>query len=447
MTTPPHSEEAEVCVLGAMLQTQDAVDAAMALLKADDFYRPRHTTLFAHMAGLRLNGEAVDPVTLKASLEAEAELEGAGDAGYLADLLDVVPDTEGLESHCRIVKGTADLRRMLEACKQGAADILEANGDDPRKTLGKVEQRVFEAARERATGGLVSTADSIWDAMEDLERWQKAGGGIVGVPTGLHDLDRKTSGMHPGDLTVLAGRPSMGKTALALCVVLNVSVRGGDTVAVFSLEMSKEQLVHRMLAIVARLDLAKMRRGKMEPRDFERMNQAAGRIQKAPIYIDDQPGSTVAEMMAKARRQKNRHGLDLLVVDYLQLMDADGRNRVEQVTNLSRGMKLMAKDLGVPVLCLSQLSRGVEHRSPPRPVLSDLRDSGSIEQDADNVLMLWRPEVYMESEEAADQDLIGLAELIVAKQRNGPTGVVELRWDGPSTRFDSMSRRDEERIA
>lgn len=443
MKHPPYAPEAEISVLGAMLMSPEAVDEALSVLGPEDFYRTRNATIYRHLAGLHANGDAVDVVSLSDSLEDAGELGDAGGHEYVAELVDVVPTAANISTHCRIVRGKADLRRLMSACEETVREITEPGEDGPETIIDRAEARLFEATNERDDGGFESSSDFIWPAMEALEEWQNAAGGIVGIPTGFTDLDRRTSGLHDGDLVILAGRPSHGKTALALNIVSHVAGKAGETVGVFSLEMSKEQLVQRLLAAESRIDLHRMRSGRMSTEQHEKLGRVASRLGNLPIYIDDTPGSTVQEMRAKARRLKSRHGLSLLAVDYLQLMDAPGSNRVEQVTHLSRGMKLMAKELGVPVLCLSQLSRAVEHRSPPRPVLADLRDSGSIEQDADAVFMLWRPEQYMTTDEALEKDVHGLGELVVAKQRNGPTGIVKLRWTAEYARFDSLEQRDE----
>ena len=307
--------------------------------------------------------------------------------------------------------------------------------------LDQAEQRVFQVAQTHDRGGFVRIKELLWPAMEHIDRLQESPGGITGVPTGFRDLDRMTTGLQNGDLIIVAGRPSMGKTSLAMNVALSAAIQHGTKVAIFSLEMSKEQLVHRFLCAEGRVNAQKLRGGRMSPEEYERLGKAAGLLNTAPLWIDDSPGSTVLEMRAKARRLKSEANLELLIIDYMQLMAGSGRteSRVQEVSEISRGLKALARELEVPVIALSQLSRAPEQRTDRRPQLSDLRDSGSIEQDADLVMFLFRPEYYFGPIDSDGNSQEGEAELNVGKQRNGPTGPVKLYFHKAYTRFDSRT--------
>jgi len=434
--------EAEVSVLGGMLIDNDAVAKAVEILDDSMFYREGHRRLFRGMVRLFERGGMVDVIVLNEELKNTAELESAGGAPYLAELLDAVPTAANIEYHARIVRDKALLRRLIDA----ASDIIRDVHDQGERTVEEVmdhaEQRVFRVAESHDRQGFVWIKEILWPTFEHIERLQESAGGITGVPTGFKDLDRMTTGFQKGDLVIVAGRPSMGKTSWVLNVAQSAAIEHNTTVAIFSLEMSKEQLVQRFLCSEGRVDAQKLRRGKMSPEEYQRLAASAGHLNTAPLWIDDSPGSTVLEMRAKARRLKSDTDLGLLVIDYMQLMSGSKRgseNRQQEVSEISRGLKALARELEVPVVALSQLSRAPEQRTDRRPQLSDLRDSGSIEQDADLVMFLYRPEYYFGPVDSDGNSIDGKAELIVSKQRNGPTGVVELFFHKAYTRFDSVA--------
>src|SRR5690606_19946003 len=405
---PPYAPEAEISVLGAMLIDGDAVAKAVEIVDDGMFYREANRRIFRAMARLFERGQVVDPVTLSEELNKTGELEAVGGVAYLAELLDAVPTAANVEYHARIVRERALLRRLIDASTQIIRSAYEVGEKTVDQILDEAEQRIFQVAQSHDRGGFVWIKQILYPTFEEIEKLQSAKGGLTGVPTGFPDLDSMTGGLQRGDLIVLAARPSMGKTSLAIGIALHAAISHQVPTAVFSLEMAKEQIVQRMLCHEALEDRGQLRRGMLD---------------------DDESGSlTNLEMRAKARRLKADHReLGLIVVDYIQLMHSAGKveNRQQEVSEISRSLKALAKELDVPILALSQLSRAPEQRADHRPQLSDLRESGSIEQDADVVLFLYRPERYLATrEEAIEQGVAGLAELIIAKQRNGPTGMV-----------------------
>lgn len=439
---PPYSLEAEVSVLGGMLIDNDAVARAIEIVPSDSmFYREANRRVFRAMVSLFERGEVVDVVTLNEKLKNTSELEAAGGASYLAELLDAVPTAANIDYHARIVRDKALLRRLIDAASDIIRDVYDQGELKVEEVLDQAEQRVFQVAETHDRGGFERIKELLWPAMEHIDKLQESPGGITGVPTGFRDLDRMTTGLQNGDLVIVAGRPSMGKTSLALNVALSAAIQHATKVAIFSLEMSKEQLVLRFLCAEGRVDAQKLRGGRMSPEEYERLGKAAGLLNTAPLWIDDSPGSTVLEMRAKARRLKSEGNLELLIVDYMQLMAGSGRteSRVQEVSEISRGLKALARELEVPVIAISQLSRAPEQRTDRRPQLSDLRDSGSIEQDADLVMFLYRPEYYFGVIDSDGKSLEGEAELNVGKQRNGPTGPVKLYFHKAYTRFDSRT--------
>ena len=446
---PPWSEEAEQAVLGAMLLDADAIMRASDHVDDTMFYREGHRRLFRAMYAITERGGVVDPLTLADELERRGELDAAGGREYLLFLLDAVPTVANVEFHARIVKEKALLRRLIEVSTEivgeafegriGASDLLDA-----------AETRIFALGESKERSGFSRIKELLWPAMEKLEWLAGREQAVTGVPSGFVDLDNLTSGFQAADLIIIAARPSMGKTAFTLNIAQHAAITAKVGVAFFSLEMSKESLVQRMLASEALIDAQLLRKGGRALDDsMPRLAQAAGILSHAPIFIDDTPGIGLLEMRAKARRLKAEHDIGLIMVDYLQLMSGPGNveNRQQEVSQISRGLKALAKELGVPVIALSQLSRAPEQRSGDekgRPQLSDLRESGAIEQDADLIMFIFRQEVYAERDESGrlkDPALEGRAEIIIGKQRNGPIGTLRLFFHKQYTRFDNFSSR------
>jgi replicative DNA helicase len=444
---PPFSLQAEVSVLGgllidpeSMIRIEDVVDDGM-------FYREAHRILFRAMRHLHEKKGGIDAVTVSDHLSGTGDLDRAGGREYLAELLDAVPTAANIQYHAQLVRDKALLRRLVDVSTRIIQDVYQPGEMSVEELVDQAESRIFQVAESHDRGGFVWIKDLLWEAFENIERLQSSGTGITGVPSGFKGLDQMTTGFHKGDLVIVAARPAMGKTSWVLNVAQNAAIEHQKHVAVFSLEMSKEQLVHRLLCAEARVDALKLRTGRLSPSDYQRIGTAGAKLNTAPIWIDDSPGATVLEMRAKARRLKAEAGLDLLVVDYMQLMQGSGRveNRQQEVSQISRGLKGLARELEVPLIALSQLSRGPEQRTDHRPQLSDLRDSGSIEQDADVVMFLYRPEYY--SHDGLDPEgnsLEGKAELIVGKQRNGPTGTRHLYFHKNYTRFDELAHEHDE---
>jgi replicative DNA helicase len=440
---PPYAAEAEVSVLGGMLIDGDAVAKAIESIDETMFYREAHRRIFRSMARLFQRGEVVDPTTVAEDLKQTDDLEQAGGLPYLAELLDAVPTAANIDFHARIVRERALMRRLLEASTSIIQDVYEPGERTVDELLDMAEHKVFQVAQSHEREGFVWIKKILYPTFERIEQLQAAKGGVTGVGTGFTDLDGKTGGFQKSDLIIIAARPSMGKTALVISLLLHAAISEQKPVALFSLEMSKEQLVQRMLCSEALVDLGRLLRGRLTDDDYVRLAQAAGHLNTAPIWIDDSGALSVLEMRGKARRLKaEQPELGMIVVDYLQLMQGGARNaenRQQEVSEISRGLKALAKELEVPVVALSQLSRAPEQRSDHRPQLSDLRESGSIEQDADLVMFLYRPEYYLSDMEAQEKGLAGKAELIISKQRNGPTGTIELFFRKESTRFESFS--------
>ncbi|MFV1985773.1 MAG: replicative DNA helicase [Gemmatimonadota bacterium] len=443
----PWSEEAELSVLGAMLIDGDAVAVAIELIADGAFYREANRRIYRAMVRLYNRSDVIDAVTLADELKSAGELDGVGGMAYLAQLVDAVPTAANVEYHCRILRDKAVLRRLIESATEIVQDAYQAAGGEVEETLDRAEQRIFEIAQTQQRSGFVWIKEILWPAFERIEELQRNPGSVTGVPTGFPELDNMTAGFQPGDLIVLAGRPSMGKTALALNFAQHAAIEAEVPVAVFSLEMSKESLVQRLLCAEGRVDSSRLRRGSLQDDEYQRLATAAGLLNTAPVWIDDTPSISALEVRAKARRLTAEVDLGLIVVDYMQLMTGPSRaeNRQQEISAISRGLKAVAKELGVPVLALSQLSRAPEQRTGDhRPRLSDLRESGAIEQDADLVLFIFREEVYKSREEVEqDPTLAGRAELIIGKQRNGPTGGLGLYFHKSYTLFEPVSQRDE----
>ena len=440
----PYSAEAEQAVLGAMLLDADAALRASETLDDWMFYREAHRRLFRVMIAVARRQEAIDPITLKTELDRKGELEGVGGVEYLTYLLDVVPTAANFDYHARIVRDKALLRRLIEVGTQIVQDAFDGKRL-AAEVLDAAERKIFEVAEHRSTEGFVRIKKLIFDSIERIESLHGAGQSVTGVPSGFKDLDERTAGFQPSELIIVAARPSMGKTAFCLNIAQHAAIEKGTPVAIFSLEMSKESLVQRMLTGEARVDAHRLRTGTLRDSDYKLMASAAGILSTAPIWIDDSAALTPLELRSKARRITSEQGVGLIIVDYLQLMREPeySENRVQEISAISRSLKALAKELRVPVMSLSQLSRAPEQRGGEgrRPQLSDLRESGAIEQDADVVLFIYRPEMYAKDEMERDE-LRGQAEVIIGKQRNGPTGTIKLHFHSNYTRFDNYSARE-----
>jgi replicative DNA helicase len=429
---------------------QDAALKAAELLDDSMFYREAHRLIFRSMVALTERREVIDPVTLQEELLKRGDLERMGGLEYIGALIDTVPTAANIEYHARIVRDKALLRRLIEAATHIIQDVYDGTADS-QELIDSAEHRVFQVAQLRKSADFARLKALIWPTMERIERLHTGGGSLLGVASGFTDLDNLTSGFQKADLIVVAARPSMGKTAFVLNIAQNAAIQHNVGVAIFSLEMSKEALVQRMLCSEGWVDAQKLRRGKLRDEDYPRLAKAAGILGTAPIWIDDSTGLTPLEMRAKARRLKAENDVGLVILDYLQLMQGpmDAENRNQEISFISRSLKGLAKELDVPVIALSQLSRATEQRGDRRPQLSDLRESGAIEQDADVVIFIYRPEMYLgtvddKGDPIKDRDgdpIENLAEIIVGKQRNGPTGTAKFLFRKEFTRFDNLTRR------
>ena len=439
---PPQSIEAEQAVLGAMLIEREAIVKVVEQLKESDFYREDHRLLFKTMVELYSKGSPVDYVTIVDALRSAGKLEQAGGITYLGTLSNIVPTAALVKSHARLVSEKALLRSLIYAATS-IAEMGYESSEEIQNIVDTAEKKIFEVTNRRGGQDFVHVREIVHEALEKIEKLQDNPGKLTGVATGFSDLDGLTSGMQPSDLVLIAARPSMGKTAFVLNICANAAIKQKSAVAFFSLEMSKEQLVQRMICSESAVDSQKMRSGMLEERDWGKLLKGANMIASAPIFIDETPGITVLELRSKARRLKAEHDLKLIVIDYLQLMSGGGSsredNRQQEISEISRSLKALARELRVPVLALSQLSRGVEQRQNKRPMLSDLRESGSLEQDADIVMFLYREDYYEREVQSANNE----AEVIIAKHRNGPTGTVKLFFHKQFTRFDNLSYRDQ----
>jgi replicative DNA helicase len=437
--TLPHNLEAERSVLGAILLHNDAFNLAAEVIDSQDFFRDAHRRIFDKMVKLVERGDAIDLVTLKEELGRAGELDEIGGPAYITALVDGVPRSTNVEHYARIIKEKATLRNLIFSANKILATAYEG-GEDADLILDQAERAIFAIADDKVRDGFVSLRDLAQASLETIEKLHAHKELITGVPTGFTDLDEMTSGLQPSDLVIIAARPSMGKTSLALNMAQHVGTKTDMTVGLFSLEMSKEQLFLRLLTSEARIDAHRLRGGFLGERDWGRLSQAIGTLSEARIFIDDSPSIGVLEMRAKCRRLKAEHNLHLVVVDYIQLMQGRGRfeNRTLELASISRSMKGLAKELNVPVVVLSQLSRAPESRSDHRPQLSDLRESGALEQDADVVVFIYREDLYGDRNQPAG-DTQGVAEIIIGKQRNGPTGIVKLAFIREYTRFENLA--------
>jgi replicative DNA helicase len=438
---PPQALEAEMAVLGAALLDREAISRALELLDQSAFYKQAHREIFRAVVDLYLRNEAVDLVTLSDALRRNGQLENIGGAEYLESLVESVPTSGNVEYHARIVLEKSTLRKLIESATEIVGRSFEET-ERADEVLDKAEQLIFKISEERLKQTFIPIRSILKHSFEMIEDLYASKRHVTGVPSGFPDLDSKTSGFQTSDLVIVAGRPSMGKTAFSLNVAQHVAIEEKMPVGIFSLEMSKEQLVQRMLCSEARVDSHRLRTGYLSDAEWPKLTTAAGLLSEAQIYIDDSPAISVLEMRAKARRLKADVDVGIIIVDYLQLISGPPgiESRQQEISSISRSLKALAKEINVPVVALSQLSRAVEARGgrlQHRPVLSDLRESGAIEQDADVVLFVYRPEIYDDSPEN-----MGIAEVIIGKQRNGPTGTVKMAFISEYTRFQPLATRE-----
>ncbi|HZO23561.1 MAG TPA: replicative DNA helicase [Steroidobacteraceae bacterium] len=435
---PPHSVEAEQAVLGGLLLDPAAWDNVADVVISGDFYRSDHRMIFEAMGSLVAGGKPCDVVTVVGELERTAKLEGAGGLAYLGSLARDTPTAANVRAYADIVRERSVLRQLVHAGTEIASSVFNNDGQTARELVDRAEQKVFEIAESGFRGASQTMAARVLlpPLIDRIDEWNQNPEGMRGLPTGFIDFDRKTGGLRPGDLVIVAGRPSMGKTTLAVNMAENAAldVKTAASVVIFSMEMPSEQLLMRMMSSLARVPLGSIRAGRMSPDDWTRLTGATQQLGNARIFIDETPALTPTELRARARRLKREHGLDLVVVDYLQLMQVPGtkENRATEIAEISRGLKALAKELAVPVIALSQLNRGVEQRQDRRPVMSDLRESGALEQDADMILMIYREEVYDKNTTKR-----GIAEIDLAKHRNGETGQIMLTFRGEFSRFEN----------
>ena len=433
----PHNIEAEQSVIGSMLMDKDAIMVASEIISGDDFYQKQYGILFTNMVELFNEGKAVDLVTLQNRLKENGVPEEVSNMGFVRELLTNIPTSANVKYYADIVYEKAVLRKLIKTSEQIANDCY-VGADKLENILEGTEKKVFDIVQRRNTGDYVPINKIVQNSIMRVSAASKLKGNVTGIPTGFIDLDYRTSGMQKSDLVLVAARPSMGKTAFVLNMAQYMAFECNKTVAIFSLEMSSEQLVNRLLAMEARIDAQKLRNGSLEDQDWESLLESAGPVAKSNLIIDDR-ASSLAEIRSKCRKFKLEHNLDIVIIDYLQLMSSGGGrssdSRQQEISDISRGLKRMARELDVPVVALSQLSRAVEQRPDHRPMLSDLRESGAIEQDADVVMFLYRDEYYNK-----ESELKGTAEVIIAKQRNGPIGTVTLAWLPQFTKFANIKK-------
>jgi replicative DNA helicase len=439
---PPQAMDVEAAVLGAMMMDFDAVGQVIEILRADDFYKPAHRKIYEAILSLFERNDGIDIATVKSELESAGQLEAVGGPAALIEIADSVLTAASAPGHARLIQDKAVLRRLINASSKIIEDCHTAPGD-VGDLLDEAEAKIFSISESRTRQDFVSLAEILPDTFEAIEEFHRKGGGITGMSTGFDELDTILAGLHKSELIILAGRPSMGKTALAMNIVENMAIHSNIPCAVFSLEMSKEQLAQRLLCSQARINAHSMRTGRLRASEYSSLSIAVGPLSEAPIYIDDTAGVGILELRAKARRLKAQHNVQLIVVDYLQLMHGPRsvENRQQEISMISRSLKSLSKELNLPVVALSQLSRQVEQRGGDRrPQLADLRESGAIEQDADVVMFVYRPERYDITQDKQGNPLTNVAEIIVSKQRNGPTGTVRLTFIKEYARFENMAR-------
>ena len=428
---PPHSIEAEQSVIGSMIIDKTAINTAVEIIRPDDFYRQSNGEIYSAIIDLFNKNEPVDLITLQEELKRRGSLEAVGGISYLANLSGGVATTANTEYYCKIVDEKSTLRKLISSSNEIIGKAYE-DSEEVNIIIESAEKNIFDITQGSQREGFSPINEVLLDSFAKIEEMAANKGGLTGLTTGFIDIDMKLSGLQKSDLVLLAARPSMGKTALGINIVTNSALKAGAKVAVFSLEMSKEQLVQRMIAATAHVDLQKIISGRLDEEEWLNIINSMGPLSAAQVYIDDTAGISLMEMKAKCRRLKIEQGLDLVVIDYLQLMQMEGRqeSRQQEISSISRGLKALAKEMDCPVIALSQLSRAPELRADHRPILSDLRESGAIEQDADVVMFLYRDDYYNE-----DSDQKNIGELIIAKHRNGPTGTLELVFKKEYTKF------------
>ena len=436
----PHSVEAEQSVVGAMLMDKDAILAASEIICGDDFYQNAYGVIFDSMVELFNEGKPVDLITLQERLKEKEVPPEISSLEFVRDLVAAVPTSANVRYYAQIVSDKAVMRKLIKMNDE-LSNICYAGNEPLESVLEKTEKSVFQLLQNRNAGEYVPIRQVVMNALEKVGKASKSKGTVTGIPTGFIDLDYKLSGLQPSDLVLVAARPSMGKTAFVLNIAQYVAFKKDKCTAIFSLEMSKEQLVNRLFSLESQVDAQALRTGNMKDSDWEKLIEAAGIIGQSNLIIDDTPSISISELRSKCRKYKMEHGLDLIIIDYLQLMSGSvgGRSesRQQEISDISRSLKALARELNVPVIALSQLSRAVEQRPDKRPMLSDLRESGAIEQDADVVMFIYRDEYYNKDSEYKKQ-----AEIIIAKQRNGPVGTVHLAWLGEYTKFANLSRQE-----
>lgn len=435
---PPHDIEAEQAVIGSMLTDKDAVISAIETLKEEDFYREDHKAIYSAILSLYAKSEPIDIITVKAELIENGNFERVGGLEYLASLPERVPTTSNVEKYIKIVDEKAMLRSLINSANELVALGYDET-EDVDRIMDMAEKKIFDLSQKKNSKGYTSIKDVLVESFAKLEELYNQKGKLSGTPTGFADLDLRTSGLHDSDLIIVAARPAMGKSAFAINIATNVALQAGKGVAIFNLEMSKEQVGNRILCSEAMVDSNKIRTGQVEDDDWVKLASTLGRLSEAPIYIDDTAGISIMEIRAKCRKLKIEKDIGLVVIDYLQLIQGSGNrnsSREQEISEISRSLKILAKELNIPVIALSQLSRGVEKRDDKRPMLSDLRESGAIEQDADIVIFLYRDDYYNE-----DSEKKNVAEVILAKHRGGSTGTVDLAWLPSYTKFANLERR------
>lgn len=445
---PPQNLEAEMSILGGVLLDNDALDKVLEILTSEDFYRDSHRQIFTSLIALSERNEPADLVTLTAQLKQGDSLSAVGGSAYLASLVDYVPTAANIVYYSRLVKEKSVARHLISVATEIATRGYA--GQEMDKTLDWAEKSIFEIANMKIRPSYFSTKEIMKDTFKAIEKLYERKELVTGVPTGYTDLDTMTAGLQGGDFIVVAGRPSMGKTAFSVNVVEHAAMHSDKPISalIFSLEMGKEQLVQRMLCSVSRVDASRLRTGHLGESDWPKLTNGAGLLSEAKIYIDDTPAISVLEVRSKSRRLKAEHDLGLIVIDYLQLMQGNNpESRQQEISEISRSLKALAKELNVPVIALSQLNRSLESRTDKRPMMSDLRESGAIEQDADVIMFVYRESVYCEAcrrrDNSCDKDHEQDAEIIIGKQRNGPIGTVHLTFRGQYTRFENQSHRSE----
>ncbi len=435
----PHSIEAEQSVIGSMIMNRDAIVAASEIVHGDDFYSRPYGIIFDSMVEMNDAGEVVDLITLQNKLKEKDLPPEVSSLEFVKELLGMVPTSVNVEYYAKIVADKAMLRKLIQV-NEDIANKCYSGKDSLDVLMEDTEKQVVRLIQSRSAGDFVPIRTIALNAMDMIEKASKTSGTVTGIPTGFIDLDYKLAGMHPSDLILIAARPSMGKTAFVLNIAQHVAFKEKKTVAVFSLEMSKESLVNRLLSLESRVDAQKIRTGNLQDEDWERLIESAGVIGSSNLIIDDTPGISISELRSKCRKYKMEHDLSMIIIDYLQLMSGSGRgseSRQQEISEISRSLKAVARELSVPVLALSQLSRAVEQRPDHRPMLSDLRESGAIEQDADVVMFIYRDDYYNH-----ESDRKGVSEIIIAKQRNGPIGTVELAWLAEYTKFANIEHKN-----